>query len=87
MNVRSLNLWDTKYGVTQYFRFTIDKFFVLDFFIKFWCVYDWKNYCTVLVICVHKQVKSIVFGVAIKFCDESGLAILSFCIKDSVFFN
>ena len=31
-----------KHGVTQYFRFTVDMFFVLDFFI---CTYDWKNYC------------------------------------------
>ena len=29
----------------------------------------------VLVICKHKQVKSIVFAVSMKFCDESGLAI------------
>ena len=28
---------------------------------------------TVLVICIHKRVKSIVFTLSIKFCDESGL--------------
>ena len=30
----------------------------------------------VLVIFIHKRVKSIVFAVSIKLCDESGLAIL-----------
>ena len=30
-----------------------------------------------LVICIHKRAKQIVFGVSIKFCNESGLAILS----------
>ena len=39
------------------------------------CVY-WKK-PTVLFICIHKRVKSIVFAVFIKFCDESGPAILS----------
>ena len=33
---------------------------------------------TVLFICKHKQVKSIVFAVSIKFCDKLGLAILTF---------
>ena len=33
---------------------------------------------TVLVIRIHKQVKSIVFAVSMKFCDESGLAIFNF---------
>ena len=32
---------------------------------------------TVLVICIHKRVKSIVFAAFIKFCDESGLAIFT----------
>ena len=32
---------------------------------------------TLLVICIHKRVKSFVFAVSIKFCDESGLAIFS----------
>ena len=32
---------------------------------------------TVLVICLHKRVKLIVFTVSIKFGDESGLAILN----------
>ena len=32
---------------------------------------------TVLVIRIHKRVKSIVFAMPITFCDESGLAILS----------
>ena len=49
----------TKHGVTQYFRFIVDMFFVLDFFISLMCV--WLGKTTVLVICVHKQVKSIVF--------------------------
>ena len=44
-----------------------------------WCVYYWKN-STVLFVCIQKRVKSIVFAVSIKFCDESGLAILiQFC--------
>ena len=33
---------------------------------------------TVLVICIHKRVKSIVFAVSIKFCEESDLAILNY---------
>ena len=46
MNVRSRKPWNTKNGVTQYFRFTVDTFFVLDFFISLMCtVYDWENYC------------------------------------------
>ena len=36
---------------------------------------------TVLVICMHKQVKSIVFAVSIKFCDEKGLAVLIYEMK------
>ena len=32
---------------------------------------------TVLFNCIHKQVQQIVFTVSIKFCDESGLAILN----------
>ena len=54
MNVRSPNPWDTQYGVTQYFQFTIDMFFVLDFFISFDVCMIEKT--TVLVICIHKQV-------------------------------
>ena len=40
------------------------------------CVWLKKN-PTVLVYCIHKRVKSIVFAVSIKFCDEPGQAILS----------
>ena len=32
---------------------------------------------TALFICMHKRVESIVFAVFVKFCDESGLVILS----------
>ena len=32
---------------------------------------------TLLFICIHKQVKSIVFAVSIKFCDQWDLAILN----------
>ena len=31
---RSPKPWDTKHGVTQYFRFTVDMFFLLEFFIS-----------------------------------------------------
>ena len=41
-------------------------------------MYDLKKKTTVLFICKHKQVKSIVFAVSIKFCDKLGLAILTF---------
>ena len=63
MNVRSLKSWDMKHGVTQYFRFTVDMFIVLDFFISLMCV--WLEKITVLLICIHKRVKSIVFNVSI----------------------
>ena len=43
-------------------------------------MYDWKK-TTVLIICIHKRVKSIVFAMSIKFCDESGLAILIIWIE------
>ena len=49
--------------------------FVLDFFASLMCV--WLEKTTVLFICIHKRVKSIVFATSIKFCDESGLAILN----------
>ena len=60
-------------------------------------VYCWHVFCfgflyrfdvcmiektTVLVICIHKRVKSNVFAVSIKFCDESGLAILNTYMKE-----
>ena len=41
---------------------------------------------TVLFICIHKRVKSIVFVVSIKFCDESGLAIFYSCFPRHEFF-
>ena len=72
MNVRSPKPWDTKHGITQYFRFTVDMFFVFDFFIS-----DWKKH-TLFIIWMLKRVKSIVFAVSIKFCGESGRAISSF---------
>ena len=36
---------------------------------------------SILVICIHKRVKSIAFAVSIKLCDESGLAILKIIFK------
>ena len=75
MNVRSPKPWDTKHGVTLYFRFTVDIFLVLDFFISLMRVWLKKN--TVLFICIDKRIKSIVFAVSIKICDESGPAILN----------
>ena len=53
--------------------------FVLKFFISMVCV--WLEKTTVLFICKHKWVKSIVF--AVKFCDESGLAILRNMVQGS----
>ena len=75
MNVLSPK-WDTKHGITQYFLFTVDMVFVLDFFISLMRV--WLEKTTVLFICIHKWVKSIIFTVSIKFCDELGLVILTF---------
>ena len=63
-----------KHGVTQYFRFTVDLFFVLGILISLICV--WMKKTNVLFIYIHKRVKSFVFAVCIKFCAESGLAIL-----------
>ena len=40
----------------------------------------------VLVICIHKRVKSILFVVSIKFCDELGLAILELSVKCPICF-
>ena len=54
----------------QYFRFTVDMFLY-----KFDVCMIGKT--TVLVICIHKCVKSIDLAVSIKFFDESVLAILS----------
>ena len=71
MNVRSPKPSDTKHGVTQNFRFTVDMFFIS-------LVCEWLEKATVLFICIHKQVKSIVFALSIKFCDKSGLAILNY---------
>ena len=44
------------YMCTRYFRFTVDVFFVLDFFISLMCLWLEKN--GVLFICIHKWVKS-----------------------------
>ena len=44
------------------------------------CIRDREN-TTVLFICIHKRVMSIVFAVFIKFCDESGRAILSLKLR------
>ena len=38
---------------------------------------EWLEKTTVLFICIHKQVESVVFAVSIKFCDELGLASLT----------
>ena len=78
MNVRSPKPLDTKHGVTRYFRFTVSMFFVLDFFISLMCV--WLEKLLVLVICIHKRVKSIVFTMSIKFCHKSGWTILNVLI-------
>ena len=46
-------------------------------------MYDWKNYC-IVYFCVHKWVKSIVFAVSKKICNESCLPILRifrFCCR------
>ena len=48
-NVRSPKPWNTKHGITQYFRFTVDMFFVLNFFNSLMCV--WLKKTTVLFIC------------------------------------
>ena len=80
MNVHSLKPWYMKYIVTQNFRFTVDMVFVLNFFISLMRV--WLEKITVLIICMHKRVKSIIFAMSIRFCCESGLAILTlFCIN------
>ena len=69
-NIRSPKPWGSKHGFTQYFRFiNVDIFF-----------YKFDVSTTVLLICKHKGVQSIIFGVSIKFCDESGQALLSFAI-------
>ena len=54
MNVRSPIPWDTKHGDTQYFQFTVDMCFVLDFFISF--MYDLKNYCIVYLYTQTSQI-------------------------------
>ena len=54
-------------------------FFVLDFFKNLMCV--WLGKTTVLFICIQKRVKSIVFALFMKFCDESGLAILNYILN------
>ena len=46
MNVCSLERWHTKHGVTQYFWFTVEMFFVLDFFMFDECMIG-NNYCIV----------------------------------------
>ena len=43
----------------------------------------WLEKTNVLFICTHKRVKSIVFSVFIKCCDESSLAILRGCLQSS----
>ena len=73
MNVSSPKPWDMKHGViTQYFRFTVDMFIVLDFF----------KIISLMCVCLEKLlywlfVYTNVFAVSITFCDESGLAILT----------
>ena len=58
-----------------YFNGLLLTYFVVDFFISLMCL--WLEKTAVLLICIHKLVKSIIFTVSIKFCDESGLGILS----------
>ena len=60
--------------VLSTFGLLLTWFFFFGFLYKFdMCMIE-KS--TILVICIHKRVKSIVFAVSIKlFCDESGLAI------------
>ena len=56
-------------------RFIVDVF-CFGFLNKFVvCIIEKKTPTTVMLICIHKRVKSIVFAMSIKFCDESGLAI------------
>ena len=56
MNVCSPKPWDRKHGVTSYFRFTVDKIFILDFFISLMCVWLEKNYCIVNVYTQRNQI-------------------------------
>ena len=55
MNVLSPK-WDTKHGITQYFLFTVDMVFVLDFFISLMCVWLEKNYCIVYLYTQMSQI-------------------------------
>ena len=59
MNVRSPKPWHAKHGVThwQYFRFTVDMFFVFVFFISLMGVWLEKLLFN-LVICIHKRAKT-----------------------------
>ena len=47
----------------------------------FWILYKFDvsmiGQITELLICIHKRIKSISFAVSIKFCNESGLAIVT----------
>ena len=58
MNVRSPKPWNSKHGVTQYFRFTIDMFFVFKF-----CMFDvcmiGKNYCIVYLYAQINNFRSV----------------------------
>ena len=71
MNVRNSKPWDTKHGVTQYCWHV----FCFLFLCKFDVCMIWKKPCIVYLYTQTSQ--SIVFVRSNKFCDESGLAILS----------
>ena len=68
MNVRSPKLWDTKHGITQYFRFTVDMFFICSMCVCLEKLLYW--------LFVYTNESNRLFS-PIKFCDESGLAILN----------
>ena len=60
---------DTKHDLTQYFRFTVDMLFVLDFL----CVWLEKNYCIGYLYTQTSQIDC--FRPSIKFYNELSLAI------------
>ena len=62
------------HGVTLYFRFTVQCWhvFCFGFLVSLMCV--WLENTSVLFICIHKWVKSIVFSLSIN--SDSGLEIV-----------
>ena len=83
MNVRSPKPWDRKNGVDMFLSGILYKFGM--------CMIG-KSYCIVNLYSQTSQ-KLIVFAVSIKFCDESGLAILRmmdnvlFRMKEDIFYS